>query len=235
MKVGNILSIFAFALMLTSCCRSTDEVWDDTKTASRHMRRGVSALGGKHGDSQVVVCREDFYVQDNGYFAYGQDFVPLPDADNCRDVSMAEFVAPQPSSTPGDPGCLLPGIEAFQDPSTVSGMGQIFQNIFFEYNSNLVKGQDSVNTVRNIADYMRTHPGTYVFVEGHCDQRGPQAYNLALGSRRANAVRTMLIDQGVNPDNVFTISYGKERPLVFENHEEAYSKNRRAEFKIFQK
>lgn len=235
MKVGNLLSVFAFALMLTSCCRSTDEVWDDTKTATRHMKRGMCALGGKHGDSQVVVCREDFYVPDDGYFAYGEDFVPLPDADNSGGVAMADFVARQPSITPGDPGSSLPGIEAFKDPSTVPGMGQIYQNITFEYNSNLVKGQDNINTIRNISDYMRTHPQVYVFIEGHCDEKGPAAYNLALGSRRANAVRTMLIEQGVNPDNLFTISYGKERPLVFEHHEEAYAKNRRAEFKIYQR
>lgn len=235
MRVRKLLSIFAFALMLTGCCRSTDEVWDDTKTASRHVSRGVYALGGKHGDSRVVCSRDEFYVAEDDYYAYGSDFVPLPDADNGRDVSMAEFVARQPSTTPGDPGSPLPGIEAFKDPSTVSGMDKVFRNISFEYNSNLVKGQDNQETVRKIADYMRTHPGTYVFVEGHCDERGPEAYNLALGSRRANAVRTALIEQGVSPDNVFIISYGKERPLVFEHHDEAYSANRRAEFKIYQK
>ena len=234
MKVGKLLSIFAFALMLTSCCRDTCEVWDDTKTASRHVRRGMCALGGKHGDSRVVYSSEEFYTPDDGYYAYGTDFVPLPDANNGGDVSMAEFVARQPSSTPGDPGSPLPGIEAFKDPSTVPGMDKVFQNIYFEYNSNLVKGQDSLDIIRNIADYMRSHPKAYVFVEGHCDERGPEAYNLALGSRRANAVRNMLIDQGVSPDNLFTISYGKERPLVFEHHDEAFSKNRRAEFKIYQ-
>lgn len=234
MKVGNILSILALALTLAGCCRNTCEVWDDTKTATRHVKRGMCALGGKHGDSRAVTCREDFYNSEEDYYAYGHDFVPLPDADNGGDVSMGEFVARQPSSTPGDPGSSLPGIEAFKDPSTVQGMGQVFQNITFEYNSNLVKGQDNVDTINRIADYMRTHPKTYVFVEGHCDERGPEAYNLALGSRRANAVRTMLVEQGVSPDNVFTISYGKERPLVFEHHEEAFSKNRRAEFKIYQ-
>lgn len=235
MKVGKIISLFALlALVLTGCCRTKEDVWDDTKTASRHVRRGFCALGGKHGDSRLITCPDDFYVYDDSY-GYGQDFIPLPDADNGGDVSMAEFVARQPSVTPGDPGSSLPGIEAFKDPSTVNGMGQIFQNISFEYNSNLVKGQNNLETIRRIADYMRTHPNTYVFVEGHCDERGPEAYNLALGSRRSNAVRTMLIEQGVNPDTIFTISYGKERPLIFEQHEEAYSKNRRAEFKIYQK
>lgn len=70
-------------------------------------------------------------------------------------------------------------------------------------------------------------------MEGHCDERGPEAYNLALGSRRAHAVRNMLLQQGVHPDQVFTISYGKERPLVMEHHDEGWAQNRRAEFKIY--
>jgi peptidoglycan-associated lipoprotein len=235
MKIGNLLTIALCALILTGCCRNTCEVWDDTKTASRHMKRGFCALGGKHGDSRVVCSVDEFYVADDGYYAYGTDFVPLPDANCNGDVSMAEFVARQPSTTPGDPGSSLPGIEAFKDPSTVPGMDRVFQNVYFEYNSNQVKSQENFDTVRKIADYMRSHPQTYIFVEGHCDERGPEAYNLALGSRRANAVRNMLIEQGVNPDNVFTISYGKERPLVFEHHDEAHAKNRRAEFKIYQR
>lgn len=235
MKIGNLLLIIAFAFTLTSCRRSTDEVWDDTKTASRHVTRGISALGGKHGDSRVVSCPQDFYVADDQYYACGQDFVPLPDSDNGGGVSVAEFVARQPDTTPGDPGSSLPGIEAFKDPSTIPGMANVFQTIYFEYNSNLVKGQASIATVSKIADYMRTHPNVYAFIEGHCDERGPEAYNLSLGSRRSNAVRTMLIDQGVNPNNLFTISYGKERPAVFENYDEAHAKNRRAEFKIYQK
>jgi peptidoglycan-associated lipoprotein len=56
---------------------------------------------------------------------------------------------------------------------------------------------------------------------------------LALGSRRANSIRNALIKEGVNPDNVFTISYGKERPIAFENNEEGWSLNRRAEFKLY--
>lgn len=148
---------------------------------------------------------------------------------------MADFVAPQPAQTPGECGSKIPGISAFKDPSMVPGMSKIFRNVYFEYNSNLIKGQQNVETVRGIARYMKQHPNLYVFVEGHCDERGPEAYNLALGSRRSNAVRNMLIQEGVSPDNIFTISYGKERPLVLENHEEAWSQNRRAEFKIYQR
>lgn len=228
MKGCRLLSILAFVLMFTSCCRDTTEVWDDTKTAGRHMGRGISALGGKHGNSKAVYAPQDFYCADDGYYAYGEDFIPLPDADNCGNLAMRGF-------SPGDPGSCLPGIEAFQDPSTIRGMSAVFQNIMFNYKVNLVEGDENMETIHRVADYLRTHPHTYIFIEGHCDERGPSAYNLALGSQRANAVLQLLVAQGVNPKQLFTISYGKERPLIFEHHEEAFSKNRRVEFKIYQR
>ena len=141
---------------------------------------------------------------------------------------------PQPKETPGDPGSSIPGIEAFRDPSTNPQLSGVFRNVYFEYNSHLVKGENA-DVVRRVADYMRGHPNTYVFVEGHCDERGPEAFNLSLGARRSNGVRSMLVADGVNPDHIFTISFGKERPLVMDHHEEAWSQNRRAEFKVYER
>ena len=74
-----------------------------------------------------------------------------------------------------------------------------------------------------------------MYVEGHTDERGPEAYNLSLGTRRANSVRTLLIQKGVDLNQVHTISYGKERPDDNSHTPDAWSKNRRAEFKIYQK
>ncbi len=71
-----------------------------------------------------------------------------------------------------------------------------------------------------------------VMVEGHCDERGTVEYNLALGQRRADSVRRYMVAQGINPDRIFTISYGKEKPADPRSSEEAWAKNRRAEFKI---
>lgn len=109
----------------------------------------------------------------------------------------------------------------------------IFKNISFPYDSSLIKGQQNLATIANIADFMRRNPNYYLFVEGHCDERGADAYNLALGARRANAVRNALLQEGVNPDNVFTVSYGKERPLVYGHGEDFWGQNRRVEFKVF--
>lgn len=243
--VNLLLAIFILVIPLTttSCRRNSDEVWDDSRTASRHVSRGFRSLGGKHGDSRAVQCRDEFmpcgsdgqYVYANNSNGFADEFIPLSDQDSDDEFAMAEYVAKQPRENPGDPGSSVPGVNAFQDPSHNPAWSGVFKNINFEYNSNLVKGDDNTNTLHAVANYMRNNNGVYVFVEGHCDERGPEAYNLALGSRRSNAVRNQLIQEGVSPDNIFTISYGKERPLFLDHNEDAWAQNRRAEFKIYQR
>lgn len=235
-----LITMLLMTLTMSGCRRTGDDVWEDTKTAGRHMGRGLKSLGGKHGDSRMVYSPNDFYTEDGSYMTTnapmmgGGDFIPLQDQPMGDDFAMADSIVPQPRESPGDPGSSVPGIQSFQDPSTM-GLGGIFQNIRFDYNSNLIKGQQNMDILRKVADYMQSHPHTYVFIEGHTDERGPEAYNLSLGSRRANAVRNALIADGISPDNLFTISYGKERPAVRESHEEAWNQNRRAEFKIYQR
>lgn len=226
------LSLLFLTLALSSCCRNRDDMWEDSKSAKRHISRGIRTLGGKHGDSRAVCSREEFMCYDE---SYQNQFIPLEDQCFSNESAIGEFISPQPKAAPGDPGCSIPGIDVFQDPTTNPTLAGIYRNIYFDYNSNLVKGDYNLNIVHDIAHHMRQNRNMYVFVEGHCDERGPDAYNLALGSRRSNAVRNLLIQEGVSPDNIFTISYGKERPLIHEHHDEAWAQNRRAEFKIYQR
>lgn len=74
----------------------------------------------------------------------------------------------------------------------------------------------------------RRHQKVNVIVQGYCDDRGTREYNLALGERRANAVKQYLVSQGVAADRISVISYGKERPAVLGNNEAAWAQNRRA-------
>lgn len=235
MKFVVIVSLIM--LGFTGCRRNSNAVWEDTKSAGRHVDRGFRTLGGKHGDSRQVRSRAEFMgALDEECQPYvNDDFVALSDDPNCGDLAMADMVNRPPNVTPGDPGSGLPGIEAFQDPSTNARLAPIFRNITFGYNSTLVKGEENLTIVRNAGDYMRRYPNTYVFVEGHCDERGTEAYNLALGSNRANAVRNLLINEGVSPDNIFTISYGRERPIIQGHDEESWTQNRRAEFKVYER
>lgn len=85
------------------------------------------------------------------------------------------------------------------------------------------------------ADIMRRYPSWIVTIEGHCDERGTAEYNLALGERRAVAVRTYLVALGIAPDRLRTVSYGKEFPFDPGHTDGAWAKNRRAHFVITSK
>ncbi|MBM3585859.1 MAG: peptidoglycan-associated lipoprotein Pal [Alphaproteobacteria bacterium] len=86
---------------------------------------------------------------------------------------------------------------------------------------------EAQETLRRQAEWMQTYGDVTVTVEGHCDERGTREYNLALGERRANAVKNFLVALGVDPARVATISYGKERPEVLGSDESAWAQNRR--------
>ncbi|OQC08857.1 MAG: Outer membrane lipoprotein Omp16 precursor [Candidatus Hydrogenedentes bacterium ADurb.Bin101] len=103
------------------------------------------------------------------------------------------------------------------------------QTVYFDYNSSNLRS-DSMATLRENAEKIKQVPGVMIQVAGHCDSRGTQEYNLALGERRALAVRQYLIQLGIPGDRLITISYGKEFPAAMGESEDAWSRNRRAEF-----
>jgi peptidoglycan-associated lipoprotein len=82
------------------------------------------------------------------------------------------------------------------------------------------------------AAYLREHPEVRVLIEGHCDERGSNEYNLALGDRRANSAKNYLVKSGVAESRLTTISYGEEQPLCTQHNESCWWKNRRAQFQI---
>jgi peptidoglycan-associated lipoprotein len=86
--------------------------------------------------------------------------------------------------------------------------------------------------LEGISAWMARHTDRQLLVEGHCDERGTDEYNLAIGERRALAVRRYLVALGVAADRVHTISYGEEKPADPASAESAWAKNRRAEFKV---
>ena len=78
--------------------------------------------------------------------------------------------------------------------------------------------------------FFRRYPTMRITIEGHCDERGSTEYNLALGDRRANAVKQYLVGLGIPGDRLNTVSYGKEKPFCMEANEACYAKNRRGHF-----
>jgi peptidoglycan-associated lipoprotein len=103
--------------------------------------------------------------------------------------------------------------------------------VFFEYDSYEIT-PDAAELLRLKAAVLNANPNVRIRIEGHADQRGSTEYNLALGQRRAEAVRVFLADYGVDVSRFATTSYGKERPLMEGDDEYAFSRNRRAEFAV---
>lgn len=82
------------------------------------------------------------------------------------------------------------------------------------------------------ADFLRENPDIYITIEGHCDERGTNEYNLALGDRRAESSKSFLVDMGIEAYRISTVSYGEESPFCDEKTEECWSNNRRDQFVI---
>lgn len=99
----------------------------------------------------------------------------------------------------------------------------------FEFDRSEVRSE-FYEVIKLNADYMSLNSAANITIEGHCDERGTREYNLALGERRANAVKNALIAEGVSPSRINVISYGEERPVDAAHNETAWAKNRRAEF-----
>lgn len=101
--------------------------------------------------------------------------------------------------------------------------------VYFDFDSSRIR-TDARDVLKKNAEALRSS-GAGVTVEGHCDERGDEEYNLALGERRANSVKSYLVDLGVNGNQIRTISYGESKPAVVGSGESAWQWNRRAEFR----
>ena len=102
--------------------------------------------------------------------------------------------------------------------------------VYFDFDQAIIRPDMADRMIQN-AEYINQIPST-VIVEGNCDDRGTKEYNLALGEKRAINVRDYLIDLGVQPGRIRTVSYGEEKPLFYEQTDFAWSQNRRADFVI---
>ena len=101
------------------------------------------------------------------------------------------------------------------------------QRVFFAFNSAEISDEANDNLLGQSL-YMKNHEDVKIQIAGNCDERGSTEYNLALGARRANAAKSVLVNDGIDAKRISTISYGKERPLVQGSGEEVWKWNRNA-------
>jgi peptidoglycan-associated lipoprotein len=102
-------------------------------------------------------------------------------------------------------------------------------SVYFDYDRSHVRS-DATSTLQGNAGYLKQNSGT-VTVEGHCDNRGTNEYNLALGQRRADSTKTYLVNLGVSSSSLRTVSYGEEKPVCHEGNDSCWQRNRRADFR----
>lgn len=149
---------------------------------------------------------------------------PVPGTESTEGAAGSETMGPEGTTgTLADAG----GIEG--SPLVDAEGSELTLVIYFDFDSSEVHPDDRVVVEAN-AQYLARDPGLEVVLEGHGDERGSREYNVALGERRANAVRDMLRLLGVADHQIRTVSFGEERPAVLGHEEDSWSRNRRVEF-----
>jgi peptidoglycan-associated lipoprotein len=134
----------------------------------------------------------------------------------------AVAAATPPMAAPMQPkmmDSIVPGSQA----DFVKNVGD---RVFFDFDKSVVKPEGKDQLTKWVA-FLKKYPNDQLMIEGHCDERGTREYNLALGERRANAVKEFLLANGVQATRLKTVSYGKERPAVLGSNEAAWAQNRR--------
>jgi peptidoglycan-associated lipoprotein len=117
------------------------------------------------------------------------------------------------------------------DQSLDAKEGGPLSDIHFGYNDYTVQPQDS-SILRSNATWLQAHPNSNVQVQGNCDERGSEDYNIALGAKRAQSAKDYLTTLGISPGRITTISYGKELPICQEHDESCWQRNRRDHFAV---
>ena len=144
----------------------------------------------------------------------------------CTHKQEAANTAPPPAPPPPAAPAPAPVTSSIIPGSAEDFRVNVGDTVHFAFDQYNVEDNDKAILSRQAA-WLAKYPSVRVTVEGHCDERGTREYNLALGARRANAVKEFLVSQGVSTARVETVSYGKERPICTQSDEACWAQNRR--------
>ena len=135
------------------------------------------------------------------------------------------------------PGLLFLGACCHQQPAVVAPppppppavILPSLGDVFYDFDKSELR-TDAIEQLKTNANWIKATAGKKVVIEGHCDDRGTTEYNLALGERRANSAKDYIVNLGVDPARMKTVSFGEEKPFASGHNEEAWAQNRRAHF-----
>lgn len=216
-SIYKALSLFLILAVLGSCTHGSVAL-----SALQSRFQKLKALWGDDADGMLA---------SEGFYGPIDEFIPLEEDD--LQTQLIEAVIPQPKEIPGAAGSSIPSLNQFK--RAFAELAQIFQNVYFNTDDHVLRRPEYTQVIDKIAAYLKKHSNVYVSVGGHCDQRGSEAYNLALGTRRANYIRSLLVQRGISPNRIHSISHGKEQPVDKGNNPSSWARNRRAEFRIWEK
>jgi peptidoglycan-associated lipoprotein len=138
--------------------------------------------------------------------------------------------APSPAPAPPAPAAAAPATAPRPVPKEFMAVAAL-KEVYFDFDKYDVRPEDAKTLDAN-ATWLKSNGDNLVLIEGHCDERGTNEYNLALGERRAKATMNYLVSQGIQANRITIISYGEERPVCTEKTEACWAKNRRANFLV---
>ena len=180
--------------------------WSSENATKLDLQPGVGSVNAR-GDHQVSPRASTTYTLT----------VTGPGGSDSATARVTVVVPPPPPPPPPPP----------KEISEVELFGQNIKHAYFDYDRYDIR-LDAGEALSQNADFLRSRPGLRFTVEGHCDERGSEEYNLGLGDRRANSAKEYLVNLGISEDRVRTVSYGKARPSCTESNDECWQKNRRA-------
>jgi peptidoglycan-associated lipoprotein len=145
-------------------------------------------------------------------------------ADSAKPAPVASTEVRPPTASPTDVG----------SPMTEDAASKYLKDTFYDYDAATLR-DDARTALAADAEWLKRHPAAKVVIEGHCDERGTDEYNLSLGDRRANAAKEYLEAMGIDESRFKTASYGRARPFCTDESETCYQENRRAHFLVSMK
>jgi len=225
MKAVQLWLLIVATALLTACAtqREAPPRPEDTAPSEQAMQEEAAPPEAPPAEAEQPAMEEE---------AAGPTTAPPEEVPPEQDESVAalepEPGEPMREAPPAEEPAAEPIVPAFPERERNVSIDAL-ETVHFPFDSSDLTDEARRALDRNVS-WLMEHPQVRVRVEGHCDERGTSEYNLALGQRRARSVRDYLVDAGIDPARLVTVSYGEEVPLVREHTEEAYRLNRRAEF-----